>query len=104
MLIGTVITGLIAFFLNSYYTGEKLGYSSWMQIKDIAPSYGLSFLIALSVYYLKFLPLSYWIILPLQILVGIAVFFLVCELTKMEEYIEVLGLARKYLLKIKRTK
>lgn len=104
MLIGTVMTGIIAFFLNSYYTGKKLGYSSWMQIKDIAPSYGVSLLIALSVYYLKFLPLSYWIILPLQILVGIAVFFLVCELTKMEEYIEVLGLARKYLLKIKRTK
>lgn len=102
MLIGTIITGIIAFFLNSYYTGKKLGYSSWMQLKDIAPSYGLSLLIALSVYFFKFLPLSNWIILPIQIVVGVIVFFIFCEKTKMEEYMEVKGIALQYLSKLKR--
>ena len=100
MLVGSIVTGIIAFFLNSYYTGKKLGYSSWMQLKDIAPSYGLSLLIALSVYFFKFLPLSNWIILPIQIVVGVIVFFLFCEKTKMEEYMEVKGITLQYLSKL----
>lgn len=104
MLIGSIITGIINFFLNSYYTGKKLGYSSWMQLKDVAPSYGIAFLIAISVYFLKFLPISNWIILPIQIVVGAIVFFTVCEITKLEEYIEVKGIAKQYLSKLKRKK
>lgn len=104
MLIASIITGLIHFFLNSYYTGKRLGYSSWMQLKDVAPSYGLAFLIAVCVYFFKYLPLSYWIILPIQICVGVAVFFLVSEKTQMEEYVEVKGMAMQFLSKIKRNK
>lgn len=104
MLIGSIFTGIINFFLNSYYTGKDLGYSSWMQLKDVAPSYGLAFLIAVCVYFFKYLPISYWIILPIQICVGVAVFFLVCEKTQMEEYVEVKGMAKQYLSKLKRNK
>lgn len=100
MLAGTIFFGIIAFFLNSYYTGKSLGYTSWKQLKDIAPSYGISFLIAISVYFLKFLPISNWIILPIQIIVGAVVFFLVCETTKLEEYIEVKGIALQFISKI----
>lgn len=89
MLIGSIVAGIISFFINTYYTGKRLGYNSWMQIKDVAPSYGVAFSIAISVYFLKFLPLSYWVILPLQIVVGTIVFFVVCNLTKIEEYREV---------------
>lgn len=101
MLVGTIIIGIISFFLNSYYTGKKLGYSSWMQIKDITPSYGLAFFIALSVYFFKYLALSYWIVLPLQILVGAILFFVLCERSKMTEYLEVKAIAIKYLSKIR---
>ena len=104
MLIGLIITGLISFFLNSYYTGKRLGYSSWMQLKDIAPSYGVASLIAISVYFFKYLPISNWIILPVQVMVGISVFFLVCEKIKLGEYKEVKGLAKQYLSKIRRNK
>lgn len=102
MLVGSIITGIISFFLNSYYTGKNLGYSSWMQLKDIVPSYGVSLLIALSVYFFKFLPISNWIILPIQVVVGVIVFFLFCEKTKMEEYMEVKGIALQYLSMLKR--
>lgn len=104
MLVGSIVFGVINFFLNSYYTGKELGYSSWMQLKDVVPSYGLAFLIAVCVYFFKYLPISYWIILPIQIFVGITVFFLVCEKTQMEEYVEVKGIAKQYLSKLKRNK
>jgi O-antigen/teichoic acid export membrane protein len=77
MLIGSIVTGLICFFLNTYYTGKKLGYSSWKQLKDVAPSYGVALVIALAVYFLKYLPFNHWVILPLQIVVGVIVFFIV---------------------------
>lgn len=101
MVAGSVVSGIIAFFLNSYYSGKMIGYSSWMQIKDVGPSYGVSFLIALSVYFLKYLPLSFWVILPIQIIVGATVFFVVCETTKMEEYLEVKGIVVSMLRKFK---
>lgn len=102
MLVGSIITGIIAYFLNSYYTGKKLGYSSWMQLRDIAPSYGVAFAIAISVYFLKFLPFSYWVILPAQIAVGCIVFFAICQSTKMEEYVEVKAFAMNFQKKLKK--
>lgn len=104
MLVASIGTSIICFFLNSYFTGRKLGYSSWMQLKDVAPSYGVATIVALSVYFLKYLPLSFWLILPMQILLGAGVSFLVCEKTKLPEYIEVKGIAVQYLSKLKSSK
>ena len=105
MLIGTIVTGVIAFFLNSYYTGHSLGYTSWMQLKDVAPSYGVASIIAVFVYFLKYLPFSNWAILLLQIIVGFTIGYFVCEKTKLDEYVEIKGIAATYLNKlIHRTK
>lgn len=86
MLVGSVFMGIISFFLNSHYTGKKLGYSSWQQLKDVAPSYGIASIIAVSVYFFKFIPMSYWVILSIQIAVGTIVFFLICRFSKVQEY------------------
>lgn len=101
MLVGSIVTGLLSFFLNSYYTGKELGYTSWMQLKDIAPSYGLASVVALSVYFLKYLPISSWIVLPIQLFVGIGVFFVICETTKMPEYLELKGIVVPFLCRIR---
>ena len=100
MVVGSIVTGFVAFFLNSHYSGKMIGYTSWMQLKDIAPSYGLSLIIALSVYFLKYLSLSYFIILPIQIMVGIMVFFIICIFFRMEEYSEIKGMVTPMFLRI----
>ena len=86
MLVGSIVTGFISFFLNSYYTGKKLQYSSWMQLRDVAPSYLVALLIAVAVYFLKYLPISYFVILPIQTIVGLGVGLVVCKLSNMSEY------------------
>ena len=101
MLVGSIVIGIICFFLNSYYTGKGLGYTSWMQLKDVAPSYGVAAVVALSVFFLKYLPLSFWVVLPLQVVVGVGVFFLVCETMKLPEYLEVKGIAIDFIKKLK---
>ena len=100
MLAASIGTSIIAFFLNSYYSGKSLGYTSWMQLKDVAPTYGVATVVALAVYFLKFLPISNWIILPIQIVVAAVVFFLVCETIKTSEYVEVKGIAKDSIAKI----
>lgn len=97
MLWGVVVTGVIAFFLNSYYTGKKLNYNSWMQLKDISGSFALSFIVAIVIYFMKYLPFSYWIILPMQLLMGGAMLVLICEKVKMEEYMELKTIAISFL-------
>lgn len=102
MLIGSIVTGFICFFLNSYYTGKKLGYNSWKQLKDIAPSYGVALVIALAVYFLKYLHLSHWLILSIQIIIGVIVFFIMCETTKLSEYKEIKNIALSTINKIRK--
>ena len=95
MLWANLAVGVMAYFLNSYYSGRLLGYSSWMQLRDIAPSLAVATVTALSVYFLKFLPLSYWIVLPLQIIIGATVFFTLCRLFKLNEYKEIMDILKK---------
>ena len=102
MLWGSIVAGVIQYFMNSYYTGKDLKYSSWMQIKDVVPSYTVAIIVALSVYFLKYLPLSNWIILPLQVLVGGTVILTVGEVCKMEEYMELKNIVQSALSKMKK--
>lgn len=102
MLLGSIVTGIIAYFLNSYYTGKKLHYSSWMQINDIKHSYFIALIIAIGIYFLKYLPISYFAVLPLQILIGALIFFVICEISKPSEYLEIKSIVVKVTKKIKK--
>ena len=99
MLCVGIITNVICYFMNSYFPGKLIGYSSWKQIKDFAPSYGVAIVIALAVYFFKYLPITYWIVLPLQIFVGFSVFILLTR--KMEEYKELKSMIMPAVLKLK---
>lgn len=94
MLWANIATGIVAYFLNSHYSGRLLGYSSWMQLRDISPSFGIATAMAASVWFLKYLPLSYWIILPMQIVVGAVVFFGICKIFKPSEYKEIIEIVK----------
>lgn len=100
MLCASIFTGFIAFLLNSWFTGKFLNYSSWLQLKDVLPSYLIALFIGFIVYLLKFLPLSYNLIFPLQILATIIVGWIVNRIINLEEYCEikniVLTVIKKY--------
>lgn len=102
MLYVNLLTGVICYFLNSYFSGKLLGYSSWMQIKDVAPSYMVAMLVAFSVWFLKYIPVTNWIILPLQVLTGCTVLLFFCEKTKMNEYLEIKHILMPYFRKMKK--
>lgn len=88
MLLASIFTGIISLYLNTWYTGKTLNYTFINQLRDIAPSYFTAFVIASAVYFLKYLVLPFYVVLVLQIIIGIMVGFSISELLKFEEYIE----------------
>lgn len=100
MLVASILIGFVSLYLNSWYTGKALGYTFWKQLRDIAPFFGIAFAIALSIFFLKYLPISNWGILPIQIVVGALVCIIACRKSQLEEYKEVLGMIQPMWRKI----
>ncbi len=99
MLYVNILTTIIAFFLNSHYSGKLIGYNSWMQIKDIAPSYMIASMLAIPVFFLKYIPISYWIILPAQILLWVVLIIVVHLLSVSSELTEILDVLKPLLIR-----
>lgn len=111
MLIGSVFAGIIAYYLNAYYSGPFLKYSIWNQVKDIIPS----FLIGLTAALLSYVPVilfdllyhdipwtkASFFILPIQIIIGFTTILILCEKTKTPEYLELKGIVTPLFNKLK---
>jgi O-antigen/teichoic acid export membrane protein len=88
MIAGMMVNTLIAYYLNSYWSGVKIGYSFKQQVKDILPSFFLALAMGVAVYLLgELLPFSYLVNLIIQILFGAIFIVLFCEATKFEDYV-----------------
>lgn len=102
MLWGSVLTGIFAYYLNSYYSGKYLDYSLWSQVKDIMPSFGVAGAMAVITYLVSLLPLSPLLLLVLQLFTSAFVMIVLCECFKLDEYREVKGIVLSALRKITR--
>lgn len=88
MIAGMMVNTLIAYYLNSYWSGRFIGYSFKQQVSDILPSFSLALIMGVSVFIVgEILPFSYLINLIIQILFGAIFVFLFCEITKFKDYI-----------------
>lgn len=101
MLYTYLATCVISFFLNSHYSGRLIGYNSFQQLRDIMPSYGVAIIIAISVYFLKYVPVSPWMILPAQLSIAFIVMWCSCVIFRMEEFEEMKGIVLNYIYKIR---
>lgn len=101
MLLSSIVVGIISYFLNSGFSGKLLGYNSWMQLKDISRSFIVAVFMAIIVYFVKYLPLSFWIILPLQIIVGALILVVACRIIRLQEFEEVKTILMSIVIKIK---
>lgn len=100
MLGGGVLTGLIAYYLNAYYSGPFLGYSIKEQIKDITPSFTIALLMSVIVFSISFIKISPYILLPLQVLVGAMFVVIISKKIKLQVYLEVKEILFQYINKI----
>ncbi|OJV87465.1 MAG: lipopolysaccharide biosynthesis protein [Bacteroidia bacterium 44-10] len=102
MIIGLIIQSLIGYFLNSYWSGNFVGYSTKEQILDILPSFLLAFSMFVAVYMLGLIiPLAYVWKLIIQILFGGLFIFAVGELFKLRDYLFIKSLAIEQMANLK---
>lgn len=88
MIVGMMVNTLIAYYLNSYWSGVKIGYSFSQQVKDILPSFFLALSMGVIVYFIGvILPFSYPIKLIIQIIFGAIFVLVISEATKFKDYI-----------------
>lgn len=77
MLWSSVVYGICAYSLNSFFSGRMINYSMWNQLKDLMPSFVVSSLTAIIISSILFLDLSPIVMLTLQLFVGfISAYFL----------------------------
>lgn len=100
MLAGSLVTSLISYYLNAYYSGPFLNYSIKEQVRDILPSFGVAVAMAIPVFAMSYIPMNSFILLPLQIAVGATITIGICEATKLPEYVELKGIAMPIVNKI----
>lgn len=89
MLFAEVIRNYFAYYLNAYFNKSLLGYPFVEQIKDVIPSFFVSFSAALPSFLLGLLPYSTLRMLPLQLIVWLILVFVICEKSELPEYLEI---------------
>ena len=99
MLIGSVVTGLISYYLNAFYSGRFLSYTIGEQIKDILPSFLIALFMAAVVFAVSFISLPPLALLLIQLSVAAAVLLAVCEIVKPDSYLEIRSMVLSYIKK-----
>jgi O-antigen/teichoic acid export membrane protein len=98
MILGMLLSSIFAYFLNSYWSGKMIGYSSLKQLQDIMPSFLLAATMGAAVYaagaILKTKP---WLTLLIQVVVGGIIVFGAGEIFGMGDYQYIKGVAGEYL-------
>ncbi|MBU0466031.1 MAG: polysaccharide biosynthesis C-terminal domain-containing protein, partial [Proteobacteria bacterium] len=87
MIIGMIAHSIIAFFLNSYWSGKFIGYSTWQQLRDIIPSFFVGSFIGFMVFFSgNLLKFSYFIELIIQLVIGGLLTIGIAEIFQLESY------------------
>ena len=88
MILGMFFLSLFAYYLNSYYSGKLLNYSTKEQLIDIFPSFSLALTVNILVYVLGLLiTVSPVLMLTIQVFFGMILTIGICELFKLSDYI-----------------
>jgi teichuronic acid exporter len=79
---------LVAYYINSYWSGKFIDYSMKQQIKDIMPSFLLAVVMAFLIFLMgNVLDTSYLVKLFLEVSLGIMFYIGSCECIKMPDYL-----------------
>lgn len=99
------VMSIIAFFVNSYFSGKFISYSTKEQIKDMMPSFIISILMGIVVYFsTSILPLNNILKLAVQILIGVIIYISISKLSKIEELDTVYQLMKIVFQKLRKVK
>lgn len=98
LILGMLVSSIFAYFLNSYWSGKMIGYSSFEQLRDIMPSFLLAFAMGIITYSVgAFLKTTPWLTLIAQISIGGAFLFGAGEIFGLDDYLYIKRIAMEQL-------
>ena len=92
MLYARVFFSLISFFINSWYSKQMINYSGREQLFDISLSFVVSLLIGIVMWMMSLCIINVYILLIVQVIVGVVSALSIYEFLKLEEYLELKGI------------
>lgn len=92
----------IAILVNTYPNRKLLGYSYFLQLKDLVPNLILSILMALAVMAMNKLSINKLMLLILQVFVGFIVYLILSITTKNSAFLYLIGLLKDYSSKMRK--
>lgn len=105
MIMGMIVNTLIAYYLNSYWSGKFIDYSVLHQIKDILPAFGLAALVSSVVYIVgQAIDFPDLIKLILQVGVGGVLTIVISEIMRFDNYLFMKGLLFERMSKLRSRK
>jgi O-antigen/teichoic acid export membrane protein len=84
--LGQVLYGIASSFVNAYPNKELLNYGYKEQLKDIMPSLFISLAMGIFVYIIKYLRISLWGNLILQLIFGVVVYIILSKIFRVESF------------------
>ena len=102
MIVGMMVNTIIAYYLNSYWSGRFIGYSFYAQLKDILPSLFLALTMSCVVFLEGLLiPLPMLYLLIIQLLTGTLLTVGLSEIFHFKDYLFIKELLKNKFLKTK---
>lgn len=96
MIYGQIVTSIVAYYMNSYYTGKLLFYPLAEQLNDIFPILGLASLMGCGVFLVRYIPFQNNIsLLFSQIFIGVVLYMLFCTFAKTSSFLEIRSMAQE---------
>lgn len=101
MILGMWIDAIIAYYLNSYYSGKLIKYPLREQLIDIMPSFILAITMGFVVFVAGwFLPLGYAVKLIIQIALGAVIVFGISEILKFDAYLDIKNIVKAKIIAV----
>lgn len=94
--VSAMFTTVISAFINAFPNKKILDYGYKEQIKDIGPVFILGIIMGIAVYLFGFLSMNVYLLLTIQILVGIVIYVVGSYLFKMEAFYFILNYLKKF--------
>ncbi len=99
MAIGQVLVAILSTFINAFPNRKLLNYNYFEQIKDLFPSLIISIIMFIIVYSFNFINLNMYILLIIQILVGVIIYFGLAYIFKLESLNYMIEILKSFLKK-----
>lgn len=98
MIIGMILSSIVSFYINSYWSGKFINYAIFEQIRDILPSFAFSLLISVIVFLFgKIIDVSLLKTLVLQIIFAVIISIILAEFLRLKDYLFLKNIAREKL-------